>query len=333
MMSLQNIYKYVSLILPLILMGSAGNAKAQSPPLTFMFYNVENLFYPQDDSTTDADDDFTPAGIRKWTWNRYHNKTAQLCKIILGINGWEPPDVICFCEIENRNVLTDIVNHQLLINYQYRVIHRESPDHRGMDVGMIYREDRIACTDSGWIKMHHNGHLEHTREIMTAEFMFHVSNKEQDTLICFMNHWSSKYGGAIESQPKRMTQASMLIDSIDSIRATYPERTIIAGGDFNERTTEPACSRLSQKGSLREIVPSPEKGTYKYQGRWGRIDHVFMKDSCKKYDVSLTVWHHPFLLEADEKFTGDKPRRTYSGYAYNGGISDHLPLLLKMVYR
>ena len=40
----------------------------------------------------------------------------------------------------------------------------------------------------------------------------------------------------------------------------------------------------------------------------------------------VEILRHPFLLEEDEKYGGDKPFRTYNGMKYWGGFSDHLPV-------
>ena len=40
----------------------------------------------------------------------------------------------------------------------------------------------------------------------------------------------------------------------------------------------------------------------------------------------VEILRHPFLLEEDEKYGGDKPFRTYNGMKYLGGFSDHLPV-------
>ena len=43
----------------------------------------------------------------------------------------------------------------------------------------------------------------------------------------------------------------------------------------------------------------------------------------------MSIFAPPFLLEPDTAWLGDKPRRTYAGPRYNGGLSDHLPIILK----
>lgn len=54
-------------------------------------------------------------------------------------------------------------------------------------------------------------------------------------------------------------------------------------------------------------------------------------ESVKPASAARAVIFAPgFLLEADKSYLGVKPRRTYIGPRYNGGVSDHLPILLKI---
>lgn len=351
-----------------------------------MFYNVENLFHPSDDSTNAGDDDFTPTGVRRWNFYRYNRKIATICKVILAANGWEPPDAVCFSEIENREVLDDIIFHPLLPGQHYRPLHRDSPDHRGIDVGIIYRADRLVCIDTTWLQIYGtDGAPDRTREILSATFRLRASG---DTVVIIANHWTSKYGGALETEAKRLLQARTLGKHIFGMHGI----SVIAGGDLNDLSGSPPVKMLAVDYHLEEVIPMAESasghrfrtgfrrysqserpvsednaqpgeqfripndssersrnghfsstlqpasinhqltyGTYKYQGNWGSIDHVFVGGKLRAEDCRATVFRHPLLLEEDTKFTGEKPYRTYNGFSHHGGVSDHLPLLLHFV--
>lgn len=294
---------------------------------TCMFYNVENLFHPSNDSLLTADDDFTPEGTRRWTWYRYNNKIAGICKVILAANKWEAPDLVCLCEIENRQVLQDIIRHPLLMNYSYDIIHKNSPDHRGMDVGMLFRTDRLELIDTSWLNIEDYLHASlKTRYILLAEF-----STGSDTFLVAENHWVSKYGGSAETESLRISQAKFLASTLDSIRTKKPGYFIVAGGDFNDGSKEKAIRILSQDWGFQEIHSSENIQTYKYQGKWESIDHVFVSGETSRWDYSLKVLDMAGLFEPDISYTGTMPRRTYRGYAYNGGISDHLPILLEFL--
>ena len=332
-----------------------------------MFYNAENLFHPSDDSIA-ADDDFTPEGVRRWNFFRYKRKIAKICKVILAVNGWEPPDAVCLSEIENREVLNDIIFHPLMLRQQYLPLHRDSPDHRGIDVGIIYRRDRMECLDTAWIEIRTaQDQLVRTREILAATFRLKATG---DTVVLFSNHWTSKYGGALETEDQRLLQARLLgayinallgarspgacsgalpasqtpdqhIDTLPVRRSFSTHRiSIIAGGDLNDLSGSPPVQLLSDSFNLQEVPtmtgnvhggPSMPNASYKYRGNWASIDHVFVGGRLHAEDCRAMVFSHSFLLEEDTKYTGVKPFRTYSGFRYHGGFSDHLPLLLHFV--
>ncbi|MEX2371688.1 MAG: endonuclease/exonuclease/phosphatase family protein [Bacteroidales bacterium] len=316
---------YKLYILTGIFLLHVSSALPQSPGHRhcIMFYNVENLFHPSNDPDV-ADDDFTPDGNRRWTFYRYNKKLTGICQVILAANGWDPPEVICLSEVENAAVLKDLTRHPFLVKFNYRYLHRDGPDFRGIDVAILYREDRAVCLDTTWITISDSqGNPVKTREILTAKFLL-----EQDTVLVAANHWTSKYGGAMETEPKRVMQARILGRFIDSAITSQPALHIVAGGDFNDVSGSKPLRMLLNSGRLQQIVPASGKSTYKYQGRWDSLDHLFIGGKLKAGNCRAEIPDLAFLLEEDEKETGMRPYRTYRGFAYSGGISDHLPLLL-----
>ena len=106
-----------------------------------MFYNVENLFHPSDDSLT-LDDDFTPTGSYHWTYKKYYRKVAMIGKVIMAAGMGDPPWLVGLAEVENEKVLKDLCYNSPLRKFGYRYVHYDSPDRRGVDVAMLYRDVR-----------------------------------------------------------------------------------------------------------------------------------------------------------------------------------------------
>ena len=69
------------------------------------------------------------------------------------------------------------------------------------------------------------------------------------------------------------------------------------------------------------------RGTYKYRGRWGSLDHIFVNSLLLHNLSTCRVHDADFLIEEDERYGGVQPRRTFIGRRYHGGTSDHLPLV------
>jgi hypothetical protein len=72
-------------------------------------------------------------------------------------------------------------------------------------------------------------------------------------------------------------------------------------------------------------------------GTWEMVDQVIVSDwllTCKKglyTDAKmLSIFKPDFLLRKDPKYPGFSPLSTYRGYRYQGGFSDHLPVLLDL---
>jgi len=304
-----------------VLCTSRGQA-AEHLPYSCVFYNLENLFHPSNDSLLN-DDEFTPEGMRHWTYYRYWNKITAIAKVILASDPWEAPGLLCLSEVENQLVLQDLVKHPLLMKFPYEILHRDSPDHRGMDVAILYRKDQMTCIDTSWFPIRNEeNEVQKTREILCALFKI-----EKDTLLCAVNHWTSNYGGDMEGEAKRIRQARILKTHLNSLRKEFENLDMIVGGDFNDWSGSRALCILEEDHFLMEVVPEGPYASYKYQGKWNSIDHVFVHQTTFGSDGRAELLTLPHLLEEDAKYTGMKPYRTYSGYTYQAGISDHLPLI------
>ena len=108
---------------------------------------------------------------------------------------------------------------------------------------------------------------------------------------------------------------------------------MMAVGDFNEvyrgYSMEPMRSARFGRDSLTVLLPGEGNGSYKYRGRWSPIDQVLLQQSFPLPVRVSTLQLHPLLTE-DLEYGGRKPRRSYEGYSYAGGVSDHLPLLIDL---
>lgn len=309
--------------------------------LHVLFYNVENLFDTQDDPLT-RDAEFLPDGARRWNDYRFYQKLKQLSKVILSSAGFDPPELIGLCEVENRFVLEKLLDATPLKNHAYAIVHKDSPDERGIDVALLYRPDRLSPLSYQYIPvMNERSGVETTREILHAAFRL----PGEDTLHVFFNHWPSRYGGQTESEPKRMQAARTLRKAIDEVRAEHPGAKLVVMGDLNDQPhnrslTEGleavAADDSNVDGELINLSWGWKQGTIKYRQTWTVFDQIIVSDHLLKGEG----WHTrpafaapvnlPFLLEPDSKFKGQKLKRTYVGFKYHGGFSDHLPVLLKL---
>ena len=295
--------------------------------LRLMWYNVENLFHPSDDSLA-GDDEFTPEGVRHWTYSRYRQKLTGVARVIVAAGRWDPPEVVGLGEVENAQVLEDLVSHPILEPYHYSYLHREGPDHRGMDIACLFRDRRFKPV--GWRAMPPvvSGAFGDTRE------MVHVRGVwgRRDTLDLFLVHFISSYGGSGATADYRKKQAARLVHLADSVRRAGYAGLMVMAGDFNEPwdgySLEPLRNSLVGGDTVAPVSPEGPWTSYKYRGIWSGIDQFLIAGGGDRYRIKGSVLHLPVLLTSDETYGGVKPFRTYEGYRYAGGVSDHLPILL-----
>lgn len=292
-----------------------------------VFWNVENYFDPFTDLNTGYDE-FTAEGAYSWTWNRFLKKKNDLAKILISCgtredNTWEAPAIIGLCEIENKFVLSLLVNDSPLAPLQYGIIHRDSPDPRGIDVALLYLKERFRPLKKVFYPLNgEDGMVVKTREILYAKGI--LDNK--DTLHFFVNHWPSKRGGAL-AEKYRMYASDLLLQEIDSICRLSPGARILVMGDFNDPPDSRPLNHLSGNG----MIPVSREATYKYQGVWECLDQMLVSPALHKDMEYVKVFKNSYLLEPDDTHLGHKPRRTYRGPVYHGGVSDHLPVTLKFI--
>lgn len=283
-----------------------------------VFWNVENYFDPFEDELT-LDDEFVFGGTKRWSWDKFLRKKSDIAKTVMLIGDayGSMPDVVGLAEIENRFVLNKLVYETALARVGYRVIHRDSKDRRGIDVALLYKEEGFKPLKKEFLEVKLSNNRT-TREILYVKGVFLVS---QDTVHLFVCHFPSKYGGAKVSAPSREAAALRLIEKCDSLK----DQRIICMGDFNDDYQSPALRPLLQLEPLIEKIPN--EGTIRFRGQWETIDNFYVGDSIAG---SAKVFAAPFLLEEESTYLGNKPNRTYIGPRYNGGISDHLPIVLKL---
>ncbi|MBR5074186.1 MAG: hypothetical protein IKX26_03035 [Bacteroidales bacterium] len=282
-----------------------------------MFWNLENFFYPQKGENLQEN----PKTV---TWKRFRAKRDLISKTIIAVKDNEGayPSIIGLCEVENLKTLKNLLYDTPLSRLNYGIIHKDSPDSRGIDVALLYRREEIKILDTAFLRIRSFK----TRDILYAKLYSQVIN---DTVHIYVNHWPSKLGGEKKSAPKRQEAALLLNGHVDSIQASNPQAKIIAMGDFNDnpfphQSLENLSLRL--KDSLKRNHAAIS-GTHKYKGKWEMLDQFL---SSKTVKAKVQVLTFPHLLQTDKKYLGAKTKRTFTGPRFTAGASDHLPILLRI---
>ena len=299
---------------------------------TFVQLNCENFFDCTHDSLK-QDTEYTADSPLHWNTNKYWQKLRNISKEILSCSQQNSegftiiPDLVALCEVENDTVMHYLTQRSLLRNARYKYVMTNSPDMRGIDVALMYSPMTFRLISNYSLRVAPLKGMRPTRDILYASG--EVANG--DTLHVFVVHAPSRFSGKRATIPYRMAVAERLMQSVDSIRSICSEAKIIISGDFNDETNDVSIQHLTANGmtdiSHKATGKNGANGTYKYQGMWQSIDHILISNSMKALFKDCFINDLPFLLEDDKKFNGKKPFRTYQGYKYLGGFSDHLPLV------
>ena len=313
-----------------MLMSSGVMAQESNAVFTAAWWNVENLFDLRDDPKTN-DDEFTPPGDRHWTRRRFNDKLQGIYKTLVMM---DLPDVVGLGEVENSYVLRELCQGTPLAQIPYRYVHYDSPDRRGIDVALIYRTDRFTVTASRKVNVSDSAEGYFTRDILIVEGVTSTG----DSVCLFVNHWPSKRGGE-EADVQRLRIADTLRRQMVELHRQHPAAAIIAMGDMNSTAAEAAIATGMGFGSdtvnpdgirLLTLRLPCDIGSHKYQGQWRYIDQMFLlaDDPWEVKKLKLLRFDH--LLTDDGNRPGQRPKRTYQGPRYEGGLSDHLPMLLRL---
>ncbi len=323
------------------------NDAPRSNSIRIGFYNMENLYDIENDSLKN-DDAFTPEGDNHWSKYRYWKKINNMAKVISTIGGWEAPEILGLCEVENMKVVKDLIYSAPLKKSKYRIVHYDSPDNRGIDVALIYRYQKFQVLNSRPITVtFENEPDSKTRDIL---YVTGIITASKDTVHVFVNHWPSRYGGYAATIEKRNRAADIVRQQVDSIHLANPTANIIIMGDLNDYPSDfSLVDHLKAKPDTENSSPSDlinlmypihkagKFGSHKYQAHWGVLDQIIVsqpllmrKKGLRVAKEGAVVFRADFLLVPDDTYLGVKNNRTFIGSKYNGGYSDHLPVFVDL---
>ena len=301
------------LILMVLFSIECGFLFAQEP-LTIISYNLENLFDCQHD-TLKNDYSFLPDGDHHWTYHKYQTKLDRIAQVVVNISGWESAALVGLCEVENARCLRDLCYRLKRFHYQY--VHYESEDERGIDVALLYDSTKVKVLDSRPLRVDLNE--DNTRDILYVKVLLH----ERDTMYAMVCHLPSRLGGGAATEWKRLQAKQVIQQQIDSILHQQPQANIVVMGDMNDEAKNDLSGMSNQMVALEQVG----QGTHRYQGVWSCLDQYYVSKELNDR-VSVQIYSPEWLLEEDNKYLDYQPKRTFVGFRYHGGYSDHMPIVL-----
>ncbi len=310
------------------------------------FYNLENLFDTIDDPNV-RDEEFFPDGKNRWNTEKYMHKLHNMAKVIGMIGTDINPDglaVLGVSEVENRSVLEDLVAQPQIKKRHYEIIHRNSPDRRGIDVAMLYNPKYLSVNS---VKMYRL-HVPDKPDFRTRDQMLVSGLLRGDTIFFIVNHWPSRYGGEKRSRPLRNAAAALTRHIADSLLSTNAKAKIIVMGDLNDNPTNESVLKIMNTSPNRNHLKNGAFynpmyklykkgiGTTAWRDTWSLFDQIFLSPGLLDKDFKswqyykVTIFNKHFMQQQDGKFKG-YPFRTFAGGTWLGGYSDHFPVYVVLV--
>ena len=169
-----NVKKIILILLFPFFVFSQAQKEVLDYELFATFYNVENLFDTIDDPST-RDNEFLPTSDKKWDTYKYNNKISQLNKVFANMikdqNDNQLPEIIGLCEVENKVVIEDLLKSDVFKNHNYKIVHEDSPDGRGIDCAILV-DKKINILKTDFIVINNPNEERPTRDIVYANLEY-----------------------------------------------------------------------------------------------------------------------------------------------------------------
>lgn len=364
--------KIKKIILFLVLASTILVANAQEKKYrvhTVAFYNFENLF--DTINNPNNDEEWTPTGIQRWTSKKYNQKLENLSKVLMQIGTneqqKEAPTFIGCSEVENRGVLEDLVKHPNLTKSDYGIVHFESPDKRGIDVGFLYQKKYFKPTSFTNIPLlvYRNNDMNDKKEerieedksdidkievandkrVFTRDILLVTGFLDGEEVNIMINHWPSRTGGEKKSSPFREVAGRLNRKIMDSIYKINPNAKIITMGDlndgaYNKSIKEGIGAKLKKSEVKRFGVYNPFEqmakdgnATLFYRDAGDIFDQIMVSQTLIQQDYSsfrywkAGIFNKPFMIQNTGQYKGYPLRHT----ANEVGFSDHFPVYIYLI--
>ena len=327
-------------------------AAAQKKVATFgvAFYNLENLFDTINNNGK-YDLEFSPAGSHKWDskkyWSKIKNMSYAISQMVTKTTP-QGPAVIGVSEIENITVLQDLVKADAIKDWNLQIVHHDSPDARGVDVGLLYNPNffRVLKVENHRLYIPELPRFK-TRDQMCVIGLMGTKQTGYSRIAVIVNHWPSRRGGEAESSWLREAAAKLNKQIADSLMKVDPNIGIITMGDMNDDPFNKSTAEIL--GAVKDIektLPGGfynpfwsklEKGigSYIYRGSWNLFDQIIVNSNivdgkCGLKFYAAEVLNKQFLIQQDGQYKG-YPLRTFSAGVWTNGYSDHFPTEIFLV--
>lgn len=333
---------------------------------TVGFYNLENLFDTINDLSTN-DEEWLPKGMQNWTSKKYKKKLNNMARVIAEIGLAENPNsptILGVSEVENRSVLEDLINQPVLKSKNYGIVHFDSPDKRGIDVGFLYQKEHfkpvtsvnvplyiyqkntnskkieVSTNEDDALETDPRGRRVYTRDQLLVTGL--LDGEEVSFIVC---HWPSRSGGEKRSSPFREAAAQLTKRIVDSLQSINSNAKVFVLGDLNDGSFNNSVKvEIGAKGKKSEVKPlgiynpfeemaNKGMGTIAYRDSWDIFDIIMFTQPLIETDYSsfrywkAGIYNAPYMITTVGQYKGYPLRHT----ATEVGFSDHFPVYIYLI--
>ncbi|KAB8155792.1 endonuclease/exonuclease/phosphatase family protein [Kordia sp. TARA_039_SRF] len=344
---MKNLKSLVILAFLLAFTHTWAQKKKQYRVQTIAFYNVENLFDTINDPL--KDDEKSPImEIQSDRSKIYEDKISKLARVISDI-GYDvsrtSPAILGVAEVENRQVLEDLIKDPKLKDEDYAIIHFDSPDKRGIDVGLLYKQGIFQPHS---FSKHPLYIYDGDRRVYTRDQLLVSGVLDGDEIHIIVNHWPSRSGGEARSRPKRVKAAELNKRIIDSLQNVDKNAKIFTMGDLNDDPFNVSLKEVLKAKENRDDVKGKDlfnpmegmarngSGTLAYRDGWNLFDQIVMSAPLLEKDFSeyryykAGIYNKTYLSNKRGRYKG-YPFRSFANGTYTGGYSDHFPVYVHLI--
>ena len=342
--------KYMAFVVFALLLGTnAAHAQKKYSVYGIGFYNLENLF----DTCHDAgknDYEYLPDGTNKWTGLKYSHKLKNMAKVLSEMGTDWLPGVGCAAigvsEVENAKCLTDLCNQGPLKARNFRFVHIEGPDQRGVDCALVYNPSLFRVRSQQLVPYVYKLAKDAGRATRGFLVVNGVLGGENVTII--VCHLPSRGAESFY----REEGGRQVRELKERLQRQDPNIKIIMMGDMNDDPQDKSMAvALGAKRKIKDVpknglynpwwdVLASGTGTLQYDGKWNLFDQIILSQNLLHQDGASDygtlklrkheIFRRDYLFQKDGRYKGNT-LRTHAGGVWLDGYSDHLPTVVYLM--
>ena len=342
--------KYMALVVFALLLGTnAAQAQRRYSVYGIGFYNLENLF----DTCHDAgknDYEYLPDGTNKWTGLKYSHKLKNMAKVLSEMGTDWLPGVGCAAigvsEVENAKCLTDLCNQAPLKARNFKFVHIEGPDQRGVDCALVYNPSLFKVRSQQLVPYIYK--LSKDAQRATRGFLVVkgvLGGEDVAIIVCHLpsrgaeSYYREEGGRQVREVKERLQKED-------------PNIKILIMGDMNDDPQDK--SMAVALGAQRKIKDVPKNGLYnpwwdvlasgtgtlQYDGKWNLFDQIILSENLLHQEGANDygtlklrrhqIFRRDYLFQKEGRYKGNT-LRTHAGGVWLDGYSDHLPTVVYLM--